>query len=208
MLSMALLAAAESGINQVLRLDSVALPRLARLSGRVLRIQVPSPALDVFVQPYADGLHLASQYEGPVDCTLRAPISRLVELASRDDKNSVLHAADVELSGDATPLLALADLMADLQLDWEDRLSEWFGPLIAGLIGQSVRQSLRWSGGALHSFEQNLAEYLTEEARSLVGQREAEARFSELDQLRLQLDRLDARLARLDRLRQAKADTP
>lgn len=207
MLTMALLAAAETGINQVLRLDSVALPRLAQLTGRVLHVKVVSPALDVYVLPAGDGLHLASQYEGPVDCSLSAPLPRLAELASSNDKSRVLHADDVELSGDSAPLLTLAEILADLQLDWEDRLSDWLGPLAAGLIGQGVRQSVRWSSQTLHSLEQNVADYLTEEARSLVGRREAEARFSELDRLRLQLDRLDARLQRVARHTAAK-DTP
>ncbi|MFG9884342.1 SCP2 domain-containing protein, partial [Pseudomonas aeruginosa] len=43
----------------------------------------------------------------------------------------------------------------------------------------------------------NLADYLAEESRTLVGQHEAEARFAELDQLKLALDRLDARVGRL-----------
>ena len=46
---------------------------------------------------------------------------------------------------------------------------------------------------------QNLAEYLSEEARTLVGEREAQARFDELDRLKLDLDRLDARFERLSR---------
>ena len=47
------------------------------------------------------------------------------------------------------------------------------------------------------SLKQNLADYLAEESRTLVGQREADARFAELDQLKLALDRLEARIERL-----------
>ena len=42
-------------------------------------------------------------------------------------------------------------------------------------------------------------EYLAEEARTLVGQREAEARFAELDALKIDVERLEARIARLAR---------
>lgn len=45
--------------------------------------------------------------------------------------------------------------------------------------------------------QQMFADYLAEETRTLVGRREAEARFTELDQLNLALDRLEARLQRL-----------
>ena len=53
------------------------------------------------------------------------------------------------------------------------------------------------SSQALDSLRLNLADYLSEESRSLVGQREADARFAELDHLKLSLDRLDARIERL-----------
>ena len=47
------------------------------------------------------------------------------------------------------------------------------------------------------SLRQTLAEYLTEESRQLVGQAEARARAEQLHDLRLQLDRLEARVALL-----------
>ena len=46
-------------------------------------------------------------------------------------------------------------------------------------------------------FGENLSEYLAEESRTLVGKREAEAAFSELDALKVDIERLEARLRRL-----------
>lgn len=56
-----------------------------------------------------------------------------------------------------------------------------------------------WYQQGFASLNQNLAEYLSEEARTLVGEREAQARFDELDQIKLDLDRLEARCERLSR---------
>ena len=47
------------------------------------------------------------------------------------------------------------------------------------------------------SLRQDLADYLSEESRMLVGQAEAQARFDELDDMKLALDRLEARIERL-----------
>ena len=60
-----------------------------------------------------------------------------------------------------------------------------------------MRSRARWTRTGLDSLRLNLADYLSEESRSLVGQREANARFAELDHLKLALERLDARVARL-----------
>lgn len=197
MLLTGLLAGVELGLNRVLAMDSTALPRLARLSGRVLAVQCAAPNLQLFILPSASGLQLAAQWEGAVDCRLHAPAASLLRLALSRDKTAILHSPDVNLEGDSAALLELAGILQDLELDWEYELSRWLGPVGSQLLGGHLRSRASWTSQTLDSLRLNLADYLSEESRSLVGQREADARFAELDNLKLALDRLDARIERL-----------
>ena len=197
MFSTALLAGVELGLNRVLALDSTALPRLARLSGRVIALDCTAPALQLFILPSGEGLQLAGQWAGEADCRLRAPAASLLRLATGKDKTAVLHSPQVELDGDSAVLLELAGILQDLELDWEYELSRWLGPVGSQLLGSHIRSRANWTGKTLDSLRLNLADYLNEESRSLVGQREANARFAELDRLKLDLDRLDARIERI-----------
>lgn len=197
MLTTALLAGVELGLNRALRLDSTALPRLARLTGKVIAMHCTAPAVEIFILPHADGLRLAGHWQGEVDCRLRAPAASLLHLALSQQKTAVLHSPEVSLEGDSAALLALAGILQDLELDWEHELSRWLGPIGSHLLGNSMRSGGRWIGHSLASLRQDLADYLGEESRSLVGRLEAEARFEEIDALRLDLDRLVARIARL-----------
>jgi ubiquinone biosynthesis protein UbiJ len=199
MLYRGLIASVEHGINRVLRLDSTALPRLAHLEGKVIEVDCLNPPMQVFILPGIDGLMLASQWAAEADCTLRAPASSLVQLALSQDKPAVLHSPEVDLEGDSAVLLELVAILQDLELDWEYELSRWLGPVASHLIGGHVRNQARWSRQGLDSLNQNLAEYLSEETRALVGKHEAEARFSELDTLKIDLERLEARIERLTR---------
>ncbi len=197
MLTQALLAAVERGLNRVLELDSTALPRLARLDGRVIAVQAQSPSLQMFILADGQGLRLAGQWAGAVDCTLRAPASALLRLALARDKQAVLHEPEVELDGDSGALMELAGVLQDLDLDWEYELSRWLGPVPTALLAGHLRSRAGWTRENLHSLQLSLADYLSEESRTLVGRREADARFAELDDLKLSLDRLDARIERL-----------
>jgi ubiquinone biosynthesis protein UbiJ len=58
-------------------------------------------------------------------------------------------------------------------------------------------QLANWANQTLDSLRLNLADYLSEESRNLVGRREADARFAELDRLKLALERIDARFERI-----------
>lgn len=199
MLPLALLAGVEAGLNRVLALDASARPRLAALEGRVIAVDCTTPALRLYLLPGADGLRLAGHWEAPADCTLRAPASRLLQLAVRRDKTAVLHAADVELDGNSACLLDLAAILQDLELDWEGALADWLGPLGALALARPLQNAGAWGSDSLASLRLNLADWLAEEARALVGRREAEAHFAELDHLKLALDRLEARCERLHR---------
>ncbi|TBU71317.1 SCP2 domain-containing protein [Pseudomonas daroniae] len=197
MLTQALFAGVERGLNRVLALDSTALPRLARLNGRVIAVESRAPALQLFILADGEGLRLASQWAGEVDCTLRAPASALLRLALAKDKQAVLHEPEVDLDGDSGALMELTGVLQDLELDWEYELSRWLGPVATPLLAGHLRSRTGWTRDNLHSLQLSLADYLSEESRALVGYREAEARFAELDDLKLSLDRLDARIERL-----------
>ncbi|WP_397450321.1 SCP2 domain-containing protein [Pseudomonas sp. NA-150] len=192
-----LLASVEHGVNRVLRMDSTALPRLEHLSGKIIAIDCLSPRLQVFILPSDDGLMLAAHWETEADCTLRAPAAQLMRLALSKDKTAVLHGPDLELEGDSSVLLELFGILQDLELDWEYELSRWLGPVASPLLGSQLRSGARWTSDSMDNLTQSLADYLSEESRALVGHREAQARFDELDQIKLDLERLEARFERL-----------
>lgn len=197
MLTQALLSTVEQGLNRVLQLDSTALARLAPLQSKVIKVSCPTPALHLYLLPGKQGLLLSMDPQSPVTCHLRAPASQLMQLALSQDKTRVLHQPEVVLEGDSAVLLELADVLQSLELDWEYELSRWLGPVASQLIGSHLRSRAQWGSEGISSLRQNLADFLSEESRTLVGQREANARFSELDQLKLALERLDARIERL-----------
>ena len=197
MLITGLLAGVETGLNRVLRLDGTALSRLQALSGKVIAVQCQNPVLELFILPSGDGLQLASQWHAPADCTLTAPAASLARLALSREKTAILHRPEVSLDGDSAVLLQLAGILQDLELDWEYEISRWLGPVATTLLAGHLRSRVNLASHGAASLKQNLADYLAEESRTLVGQREADARFAELDQLKLALDRLEARIERL-----------
>lgn len=197
MLTQFALASAETAVNQVLSLDSTAQARLRPLAGKVIAIACTAPAITMYLIPLDTGIQLASQWHAPADCTLSAPAALLLKLLSSADKTSILHHPDVTLDGNSTLLMTLADILQSLELDWEYEVSRWLGPVPTALISSQLRSSCQWLKQSAHSLHLNTADYLAEESRSLVGNTEAQARFSEIDQLKLDLDRLDARIALL-----------
>lgn len=197
MLTQFALASAERAVNRVLSLDSTAQARLAPLAGKVIAIACSMPAFTVYLIPLETGIQLAKEWQAPADCTLSAPAKLLIKLVTRTDKSAVLHHPDVSLDGNSALLMELADILQSLELDWEYEVSRWLGPVPTALLSGHLRSRSRWLLQSAQSLHLNAADYLAEESRALVGHVEADMRFTEIDQLTLDLDRLDARIALL-----------
>ena len=206
MLKTLLLAGIDSGFNALLKLDPASRNRLAALAGRVLAIRAREPDFNLHLLFIEGGVQLAADWDGEADCTLSAPASELWQLAMARDKAAALHQPGVSIDGDNGLLVQLSGILQDMDIDWEFPLQQWLGPVPASLIGGHLRLRYRWTAAGLASLQQRLQDWLAEEARLLVGNNEAQCRFAELDQLKLQLDRLEARTALI--AQRLEPDTP
>ena len=197
MLSGALLRAAERSIAAALARDPVTARRIDALAGKRILVSSRQPDWQLWLMPAPGTIKLTTNSDAPADVELHAPASLLARLLVSSDRKAVLQDPDVELLGDSQVLIALQNALADLQLDGEAELARWLGPVAGHAIGSALRRSHQWGRDSRASLRQTLAEYLTEESRQLVGQAEARARAEQLHDLRLQLDRLEARVALL-----------
>lgn len=199
MLKPLLLAGIDSGFNALLKLDPASRNRLTALSGQVLEIRAREPDFSLHLLFIESGVQLAASWEGTADCTLSAPASELWQLAIARDKSAALHQPGVGIEGDSNLLAQLSDILQDMDIDWEFQLHQWLGPVATSLIAGHLRLRYRWTTAAMHSLHLRLQEWLAEESRLLPGNNEAQSHFAQLDQLKLQLDRLEARTALLER---------
>ena len=197
MLSGALLRAAERSIAAALARDPVTARRIDALAGKRILVSSRQPDWQLWLMPAPGTIKLTTNSDAPADVELHAPASLLARLLVSSDRKAVLQDPDIELLGDSQVLIALQNALADLQLDGEAELARWLGPVAGHAIGSALRRSHQWGRDSRASLRQTLAEYLTEESRQLVGQSEARARAEQLHDLRLQLDRLEARVALL-----------
>lgn len=192
-----LLAGVERSLALAIQQDPLTAQRLAAMHGRVILIRSRAPDMAIYVLPDDQGLSLFSHYEGEPDCTLGAPASLLAQLAISSDRQTILKDDQLELSGDTQVLVQLQNVFADLQIDGEAALARWLGPVVAHAIGNLARTGRGWARESRRSLQQSVTEYLTEEGRQLVGRAEADTAAARIHELRLQLDRLDARVQRL-----------
>jgi ubiquinone biosynthesis accessory factor UbiJ len=192
-----LLAGVELGLNRVSGDGQHRVTAAGPLRAKVIAVECSAPPVQLFILPSASGLQLAAQWAGDADCHLRAPAASLCKLATSKDKTSILHSPRSAWMATVRHCWPWPAFFRTWNWTGNMNCRAGFGPVGSQLLSGHLRSRVSWTSQTLDSLRLNLADYLSEESRSLVGQREADARFAELDQLKLSLDRLDARIERL-----------
>lgn len=187
----------EATVNRVLALDPETPARLRPLAGRSVRVELPEAGLLLRADFNEQGLSLSrvDDDQPEADASVRLPAKAALTLArSRGEK-----AQGVEFRGDVAVVHALRRLAGGLEIDWEEQLSRLTGDTIAHRVGLAFGGALSWLGQTRRTLEANIGEYLTEEARQLPPRLEIAAFLDDIDRLRQDSDRLQARIERLER---------
>lgn len=168
---------------------------LARHAGKQARLRLPLVTLDFRIAGDG-GIEAADPVtETAIDTEITVAPDGLAALAL-GDRDAIRRAA---VAGDG---VLAADLAAALdRFDWALALRPYVGDMLAARAAQAVAGFGRWRAQAHESVGLTLAEYATFEA-GLVADKHAVRRFvAEVDGLRDDVARLEARLAILERRR-------
>ncbi len=194
-LSLAALASAEKMLNAALRYDPATRLGLARLEGKILAVQITAPAITIFVMPMDDELRLMGNWDGDVDTRITGSALALAQL-SQTQIHTLKHSG-VTVMGDLQLLAELQRLLKNLDIDWEEMLSQFTGDVIGHQSAELLRAQLGWVKDRARQSQRLTREFLTEEVQALPAKPELESFYQQVDELRLAVDRAAARIEKL-----------
>ncbi|MCB1737312.1 MAG: SCP2 sterol-binding domain-containing protein [Gammaproteobacteria bacterium] len=192
-----LLAAVESAFNAYLGLDAENAARLARLQGKVIGLELRGLERHFYLLPQHDSVIVLGTYEGEADAVISGSPIALMAMHHPENRSRSLFSGAVEIRGEVGVGQALQAILDDMDIDWEEMLSHYTGDIVARQVGNLVRGASRWLTRSAGILEQDIGEYLQEEARSLPPRLEVQDWMDEVDAARSDVDRLDARIQRL-----------
>lgn len=201
------LATLEQLLNRAILLDPEAPARLAPMYGRVIELQLKGLGLSLYLVPEFKGIQLLGAFEGPPDCSLRGSPLDLLRMRNSRASADQLFGKAVEIQGDSALAHSFGAFLAGLEIDWEEQLSRLTGDLVAHELGNLGRVLMDWGRTQQQTLRLNLREYLQEELRLLPGRLELEPFYSDVDRLRDDMARLEARVARVQQGMKQKGDS-
>ena len=184
-------------LNRNIREITPARELCAELDGKTIAIRVRDTALAMYFD-IDDGLvALATDSVAEADVVITGSLLTLASLAGPTGERAIRDGS-IDLTGDAYTARAFQDLLRYAKPDIEEELSTLIGDAAAHRLGEIARGVRNWSREARSTMRSNIREYLQEESRDLPSRYEVDRFTRRVDVLRDDVDRIEARLSRLE----------
>ena len=184
----------ETAFNQYLALDPEILPKFSHMEGKIIAIDIQGMNQSLYLFPGDDGMMIMSDFDGEADTRLTGTPIALAKLSLLKNSAPVLFSGEVVISGDTRLGSQFKKILGQINIDWEEIISQYTNDMIARKTSNIVRECSNWFRRSKHSIYMDAGVYLTEE--SLVSPSNAEVnRFiHDIDHLRSASDRLQAKI--------------
>lgn len=197
----------EAAFNTWLALDEKtygqARQRLQALQGKLIHLRISNPGFDLYFLPTAEQVRISTSYEALPDVSIQGSALAFMRLAQAEDSGKAMLENGIKLEGDLGLGTEFSNILREIEVDWEELLSQVVGDTIAHQAGQMARNTQGWLDQSAQAMRLNTQEYLQEEARLLPAAAELNYYYDQIDQLRMDTDRLEARLNRLGKEKDA-----
>ncbi len=184
----------ESAINHYLALDPEMLSKLAVFNGKVIKLDMIGLNKEFYMFPSDRGIQLKTEYEGKVDTVLSGTPVSLFKMGLVSNTADLLLKGEVEISGDTRLGHQFKNMLSQMDIDWSEPLANLVGDGFAYQLQQSAKRLGLWGKESVKSVSTSVSEYLQEESRDVVTETELDIFNDAVDQLRDDVDRLQAKI--------------
>ncbi|PSV24834.1 MULTISPECIES: SCP2 domain-containing protein [unclassified Photobacterium] len=188
--------AVETSLNQLLKDDADSQRRLTRLRGKVISVTLNEFNKTLYFV-FSHQIDVLAGFEGEVDCQLALNLTVLPELRQQANLTQLIKADKLALDGDLQLAQHFSTLLSGLKPDVEEKLSQYTGDVVAHTLVSSVKSGSRFIRQGVKNRQRDLAEVITEEWQLLPQPLEMVHFYDQVDDLKSDVARFEARLNQL-----------
>jgi len=187
----------ELASNKTLEYDPDSRERLAKLQGKTMTLRIKSIGQSLSITPHKEGLEFTHNDPEKVDVTLSATLGAMIKISRDGMENAELEPGELEIAGDPIVGQRFAQVISELNIDWEALLAEKIGESPAKAMTYAASQAREFADESRTRFNEFLNVLIKDEIAVAADKNEVESHLDKVDTIRADVDRLRARLDRL-----------
>ena len=181
-------------INQYLALDPDSHQHLQPLIGKTIVIHCLPFEQQFQCRFVTEGVCIEAGDFTTADVFLKATPAQFIRLYLDKKNRHTLFAEEVELTGNAELAQNIVNLFEQLHIDWESHAANIVGDIPVYHAGRLLKKAESWWQEMSENISHDIRDYLQEEIHWIPTRLALTDFFTEVDQVRMDVDRLEAKL--------------
>jgi ubiquinone biosynthesis protein UbiJ len=192
----------KTALNRILALDPESHARLKALEGKIIRLELETTPRRIFVLEFKDqSIDLLSDIPEHSDLVIKGTPLSLLHMSLSKNKHLFL-GKEIIIQGNLELGQQVIDLFEQLEIDWEEYLSRLTGDVPAHQVSRFLHRAKNFNRRVCETLLRNVNEYIHEEKDLFPPLEALQDFFSDIDELRMDIDRLEARIQQIKRNRE------
>lgn len=183
--------ALQTAFNRYVALDPDAKYGLQKLQGKVVCFQIEGFQIPLWFIFNEQSVEVVEDFGDSADTVIAGGPFSLLALAN--GKRSIFDGG-ITINGDTETAQKFSRCLNEIDIDWEEHLSQLTGDAAAHQLGRLSRGFTQWIGERKDALQANAADYLRDESDHVPHSWELEEFVGHVDELRDRVDLLEARL--------------
>lgn len=186
----------ETTVNKLHQLDSSAKQKRKSLDGTVIGVSLKELNKPLYFVISQQQIDILSCYEAQADCFIRLNFMTLIELQDNHQLTHLIKSGQLEVDGDIKTVQKFAQLLTEMDIDWEEHLSTKVGDLLAHKIVYIAKKSTKTLSKLSNKAQKQLAEIITEELKLAPGPLQVAHFCDQVSEIEEQVATLEKKLER------------
>lgn len=187
----------EIAINRYLLLDPDAIEHLKELQNKIIKIEISDWDIVFYIEIKKETLNLLSDSSRTPDSIIKGKLFDLIRVGYHRGDSRALFKNNIDISGQTEVGEKLRDVLQNVDIDWEEYLSKLTNDVIAHKVSFRFKQVVNFGRQTLLNLTDNVKEYVHHEDPFFPTSKQLDHFYREVSQLRNDVDRLEARVIRL-----------
>lgn len=186
-----------SGVNRYISADPERANELSQINGKTIKLYLKELNQNIILKINDLSVVELEETADKTDVEIIVSLKVLSDFMLGVDKESMLKNGDLEIKGDAHVASVFQHTMKSIEIDWEDILSDYTGDTIAHHLGVGIRELHALRARMKENFRLDARDFLQDNLQVAVTKEEVDEFMRDVDTMRAQVERLEARLNRL-----------
>jgi len=189
-----LLPALEKIINSALKADPDAIAKIACLENQVIEINCDDWQMRFYIICGKQELQFEKKYHGAPNTIIKGTLNHFLHLFIKGADTQTAFHYPVDIEGDTHNIEILRNTFKNLDLDFEEKLSQLLGDTLAHRIFSKIKNTKKSLGNAGKKIIDQTKEYIYFEAKSLATRKQVEQFYNDIAKLRDDVERAEAKV--------------